>query len=275
MDVFLFNELSGSFKVKKINKLMAKWSKKHKTTTYGMSLIDLEIDKFFERLNSDDRIVVVGGDGTLHYFVNYINGIEVKNDIFYIPNGTGNDFYKSIKKEIKYPVNKYLLNLPTVEFNDKKMYFLNGCGTGLDGYVCYLVNESEKKGKLSFFKSTYKGFRKYKRTDITVTVDGKDYEFKRVFLASIMNGNVEGGGMKMTPKAKRLDDMIDICIIHKLSKFSLIMCFPLIYLGKHTIKRKAVTILSGKEISIKCDTGMYMQVDGEDYQDVKEIHAKR
>ena len=275
MDVFLFNELSGSFKVKKINKLMAKWSKKHKTTTYGMSLIDLEIDKFFERLNSDDRIVVVGGDGTLHYFVNYINGIEVKNDIFYIPNGTGNDFYKSIKKEIKYPVNIYLLNLPTVEFNDKKMYFLNGCGTGLDGYVCYLVNESEKKGKLSFFKSTYKGFRKYKRTDITVTVDGKDYEFKRVFLASIMNGNVEGGGMKMTPKAKRLDDMIDICIIHKLSKFSLIMCFPLIYLGKHTIKRKAVTILSGKEISIKCDTGMYMQVDGEDYQDIKEIHAKR
>ena len=96
MDIFLFNELSGSFKVKKINKMMRKWSKKHNTTTYGMSLIDLEIDKFFERLNTDDRLVVVGGDGTLHYFVNYINDIEVKNDIFYIPNGTGNDFYKSI-----------------------------------------------------------------------------------------------------------------------------------------------------------------------------------
>lgn len=184
-------------------------------------------------------------------------------------------FYKSIKKEIKKPVNKYLLNLPIVEFNDRKIYFLNGCGTGLDGYVCHLVNESEKKGKLSFFKSTYKGFRKYKRTDITVTVDGKDYEFKKVFLASIMNGNVEGGGMKMTPKAKRLDEYIDICIIHKLSKFSLIMCFPLIYIGKHTIKKKAVTILSGKEISIKCNEGLYMQVDGEDFTDIKEIHAKR
>ena len=275
MDIFLFNELSGSFKVKKINKMMRKWSKKHNTTTYGMSLIDLEIDKFFDRLNPDDRLVVVGGDGTLHYFVNYINDIEVKNDIYYIPNGTGNDFYKSIKKEINKPVNKYLLNLPTVEFNDRKLYFLNGCGTGLDGYVCHLVNESEKKGKLSFFKSTYKGFRKYKRTDITVTVDGVDYEFKRVFLASIMNGNVEGGGMKMTPKAKRLDDQIDICIIHKLSKFSLIMCFPLIYIGKHTIKKKAVTILRGKEISIKCDEGLYMQVDGEDFIDIKEIHAKR
>jgi diacylglycerol kinase family enzyme len=275
MDIFLFNELSRGFKVKKINKMMKKWSKKHKSTTFGVSLIDLEIDKFFERLKSDDRLVVVGGDGTLHYFVNYINNIEVKNDIFYIPNGTGNDFYKSIKKEIKKPVNKYLLNLPTVEFNDKKLYFLNGCGTGLDGYVCSLVNICEKKGKLSFFKCTYKGFRKYKRTDITVTVDGKEIEFKRVFLASIMNGNVEGGGMKMTPKAKRLDEYIDICIIHKLSKFSLILCFPLIYLGKHTIKRKAVTILSGKEISIKCEEGMYMQVDGEDFTDIKEIHAKR
>lgn len=275
MDIFLFNELSRGFKVKKINKMMKKWSKKHKSTTFGVSLIDLEIDKFFERLKSDDRLVVVGGDGTLHYFVNYINNIEVKNDIFYIPNGTGNDFYKSIKKEIKKPVNKYLLNLPTVEFNDKKLYFLNGCGTGLDGYVCSLVNNCEKKGKLSFFKCTYKGFRKYKRTDITVTVDGKEIEFKRVFLASIMNGNIEGGGMKMTPKAKRLDEYIDICIIHKLSKFSLILCFPLIYLGKHTIKRKAVTILSGKEISIKCEEGMYMQVDGEDFTDIKEIHAKR
>jgi len=275
MDIFLFNELSRGFKVKKINKMMKKWSKKNKSTTYGMSLIDLEIDKFFDRLNPNDRLVVVGGDGTLHYFVNYINNIEVKNDIFYIPNGTGNDFYKSIKKEIKKPVNKYLLNLPTVEFNDKKLYFLNGCGTGLDGYVCSLVNSSEKKGKLSFFKSTYKGFRKYKRTDITVTVDGKDFEFKKVFLASIMNGNIEGGGMKMAPKAKRLDDYIDICIIHKLSKFSLIFCFPLIYLGKHTIKRKAVTILSGKEIKIECDSGMYMQVDGEDFADIKEICARR
>ncbi len=275
MDIFLFNELSGSFKVKKINKMMKKWSKKHNSTTYGVSLIDLEIDKFFNNLKSDDRLIVVGGDGTLHYFVNYICDIEVKNDIYYIPNGTGNDFYKSIKKEIKYPVNKYLLNLPTVEFNDRKIYFLNGCGTGLDGYVCSLVNNSEKKGKLSFFKSTYKGFRKYKRTDITVIVDGQTYEFKKVFLASIMNGNVEGGGMKMTPKAKRLDEYIDICIIHKLSKFSLILCFPLIYIGKHTIKRKAVTILRGKEISIKCDSGLYMQVDGEDFSDIKEIHAKR
>ena len=275
MDIFLFNELSGSFKVKKINKMMQKWSKKHNSTTYGVSLIDLEIDKFFERLKESDRLIVVGGDGTLHYFVNYIANIEVKNDIYYIPNGTGNDFYKSIKKEIKKPVNKYLLNLPTVEFNDQKIRFLNGCGTGLDGYVCSLVNNSEKKGKLSFFKNTYKGFRKYQRTDIVVTVDGKDFEFKRVFLASIMNGNVEGGGMKMTPKAERLDDKIDICIIHKLSKFSLILCFPLIYLGWHRIKRKAVTILSGKEISIKCDSGLYMQVDGEDFKDIKEIKAKR
>ena len=98
MDVFLFNELSGSFKVKKINKMMRKWSKKHQTLTYGLSLIDLEIDKLFNRLKIDDNIVIVGGDGTLHYFVNYINGKEIKNDIYYIPNGTGNDFYKSIKK---------------------------------------------------------------------------------------------------------------------------------------------------------------------------------
>ena len=48
MDIFLFNELSRGFKVKKINKMMKKWSKKHNSTTYGMSLIDLEIDKFFD-----------------------------------------------------------------------------------------------------------------------------------------------------------------------------------------------------------------------------------
>ena len=99
MDIFLFNELSGSFNVKKMNKLMSKWAKKHKVVTYGMSLIDLEIDKLFERLNDNDRLVVVGGDGTLHYFVNYINRVEVKLDIFYIPNGTCNDFYKSVKKK--------------------------------------------------------------------------------------------------------------------------------------------------------------------------------
>lgn len=276
MDFFLYNPKTKKNTGEKIvDSLIEKWVENNNTECKKINSIDLDLEAFLKGLDETDRIVISGGDGTLHFFANRTRGLTIKNDIYFLPSGTGNDFSNDINDFGNAPINKYLNDLPTCKFNDEDVVFINGCGLGLDGYVCYLVNNAKKKGKSTFYKSTLKGFLKYKKSDLKVYVDDKLYEFKGVYLASIMNGKYEGGGMMMAPNADRLDDLIEICVIYHMSKLRLMLSFKSIYKGKHIKHKKAVTILQGKNIKIESIKGLYMQVDGEDYKDITYLEAKK
>ena len=110
-------------------------------------IIDLDYQDFLKNLKEDDEIVIVGGDGTLNYFVNEINDLEIHNKIYYRASGTGNDFMHDIEKidgeEIL--INQYVYNLPTVYVKDVERKFINGVGFGIDGYCCEVADEIKKK----------------------------------------------------------------------------------------------------------------------------------
>ena len=65
-------------------------------TGKAVELIDVETisdyKTFLDSLNGDDSIILAGGDGTINCFINNIEGLELKNEVLYYPNGTGNDF---------------------------------------------------------------------------------------------------------------------------------------------------------------------------------------
>ena len=78
-------------------------------------------------LNAEDKIIIAGGDGTLSRFVNDIYELHLKNEIYLYTCGTGNDFLRDIG--IASPcapvlITQYLKDLPWVEINDKKYYFI-------------------------------------------------------------------------------------------------------------------------------------------------------
>ena len=68
-------------------------------TEEGVTLIDavgMDYAKYLEGLSPEDEVVLVGGDGTLNYFINAVKGVEIKNNIYLLGCGTGNDFLKDI-----------------------------------------------------------------------------------------------------------------------------------------------------------------------------------
>ena len=104
----------------------------------SIELIDavgMDYPAFLEGLNEEDEVVLIGGDGTLNYFVNHTKGFEIKNNIYLLGGGTGNDFFtdigKSAGEEVK--VNEYIKNLPTVRVNGLEQLFINNMGFGIDG----------------------------------------------------------------------------------------------------------------------------------------------
>ena len=81
--------------------------------------------------------------------------------------------------------------------------------------------------------------------------------------------------MYPTPGQTREDDHLSVLVFHGSGKLKTLMMFPSIFKGQHVKYKKHVTVLSGKEITIKYDAPRPVQVDGETILDVPEITAKR
>jgi diacylglycerol kinase family enzyme len=102
---------------------------------------------FVDSLDPDDTLVIVGGDGTLNRFVNDTDGIDISQEILYLPAGTGNDFAKDLGKDgcgNPFAISRYLKYLPSVEVKGKHYRFVNGIGFGIDGYCCQVGDELKK-----------------------------------------------------------------------------------------------------------------------------------
>lgn len=247
-----------------------------------------KLDSIEERLakinKEKDKILIVGGDGTLTSLINkYKKYLDKLPKIYAVKAGTGNDFLRNIIHS-GYPVeninNKYFLinpflkNLPICKVNNNEKTFLNGIGIGLDGYICKNVEEQRNKNnKQSFFKITLKSFMEFKPLEkLIIEVDGKKHELKKCWFASIMNGKYYGGGMKIAPKADFKGEKLQAVIINDINKFKLFMLFPLIYTGNHS-KVKAVHFFEGKHIKITSNEKTYVQIDGEPQNDINEIEV--
>ncbi|WP_223701423.1 diacylglycerol/lipid kinase family protein [Sutcliffiella deserti] len=223
-------------------------------------------------LSSIKAIVVVGGDGTIHSVANSIVKKSVPLGI--IPAGSGNDFARSLNIPMNYKsawnriLSESVKKIDMGKIGDK--YYLTIAGIGFDGKVAQVTNQSKMKkwfnrmnlGKLSYVYSIIKVLLTYRPTSVTLHVDGLEKKFEKVWLVSVANLPFYGGGIKICPDAKANDGYLDLCIVHGVGRWELLMVFPRAFSGGHTT-HKNVTMLRGKEVRIASDEKMEVQCDGE------------
>ena len=226
--------------------------------------------EFIAPLSKSDNVIICGGDGTINRFVNDTDGVEIKCDVLYYALGTGNDFMTDIGKkrgDEPFSIKEYIKDLPTVEINGKTHRFLNNVGFGIDGYCCEVGDNMKKTAKkVNYTSIAIKGLLfHYKPTSATVVVDGKEYHYKKVWLAPTMNGRFYGGGMMPTPAQDRNDPdgNISAMIFYGTNKFKVLTVFPSLFKGEHIKHEKMVAIHKGKEISVTFDSPAAVQIDGE------------
>lgn len=250
---------------------------------YDMTKIESYAD-FFEHIEATDDVILCGGDGTLHRFVNDAECSNIKNNIYYYAVGSGNDFARDLGKRREdkpdFKINKYLTDLPTVSVNGSEVKFINGIGFGIDGYCCEvgdLIREKNKDKPVNYTAVAVKGLLwGYKPTGATVTVDGKQYRYKKVWIAPTMNGRFYGGGMMPTPDQGRLgaNKELSCMVFHDSGKLNTLMIFPSIFKGKHIKNTKYVDVHKGRYISVEFDEPRALQIDGETHLNVKKYTAK-
>ncbi len=235
--------------------------------------------EFMKNLAVEDDLVISGGDGTLNRLANKLDLPHSKNRIYLHKAGNGNDFLRDVNelKEDFIEITDLLKNLPTVTINGETSYFINGIGFGVDGMVCVEGDKLKAQGKkVNYTSLSIKLLLfKYKKVNAKVIVDGKEYNFKKVFIGSAMNGKYYGGGMKEAPDQDRKGDTLDVVVWHDFSRLGALMTFSKIFTGEHVKKDKKITVLRGKEITMEYDKPTDVQIDGESIHGITVYSASK
>lgn len=219
------------------------------------------------RLAADDGytdVVAVGGDGTV---LEAFNGIYNRNiTLGIIPSGTGNDFAKvlNLGDDFEENLNKIIIGntelIDVGKINDS--HFLNIAGLGIDSSILETTEKIKKtiKGPFAYLLSTFIVLAKYKCQEIKITIDGCEMT-RNCYLVAIGNGKFYGGGMMVTPNASLTNGLLEIVIIHKMSKFKFVRLFKKVFTGDH-ISESVVENYQGKNIQIETSAEVKINVDG-------------
>ena len=197
-----------------------------------------------------------------------------------VPVGTGNDFMKDVEDKVENDMvllNEHLKDLPIITVKGKSYRFVNGIGYGIDGMCCEVADKMRAQGKENI---SYAGIsiklliHGYKCPNAKVTVDGKVYNFKKVWLASGMKGRYYGGGMNIAPSQDRTSGKLTSAVIHNSGKLKTLLVFPKLFKGEHVKHKKIFTAIEGRKITVEFSHPMALQIDGETVLDVSSYTIK-
>lgn len=233
-----------------------------------------------EQAARDGALIVVaaGGDGTVHEAVNGILRVAegqpgvAPTTLGILPVGSGNDFAwgLGLDRGIKDAIEKLrrgqtrVIDVAYVECdNEKPQYCINILGGGFDSRVNIEAHKIKRlRGFTIYLIAVLKTLAIYYRTPRTsIRFDDKSYEFE-MLMTLVANGPRLGGGFLAAPEANHEDGLLDICMVHKASRFEMLRMIPKFMQGKHTTHPKVVMARTAR-LEIESADGFPSQADGE------------
>ncbi len=209
-------------------------------------------------------VFIVGGDGTMNYFVNKYP--DINKPLVLFNGGTGNDFYwtlynnKSFEELMQIALSGTAKPIDIGKCNEN--YFLNGVGIGFEASISKeLTGKKKLQGKKSFYISVLKNIFTYKSRSYSVQLPTENFEGKYL-LIDIYNGKRAGGGFYIAPQAEPDDGLFEVIIAEKLNAFQRLRYLPVIEKGRH-LKLPFIKYFRTGKIKIESDHPIQYHLDGE------------
>lgn len=209
-------------------------------------------------------LFLVGGDGTLNYFINRFPNISIPVSIF--KGGSGNDFawklygHRTFGEQLEIALHATPRPVDAGICNGH--YFLNGAGIGFDGEVVQAMGKTRfMPGHLAYLWTVIKKIAFFREKKLQLVYDGQVIR-GRFFLLSIANGSRYGGGFMVAPQAEVNDGLLDLVLIYRIHRLKRIFYLPKVEKGKH-LHLSFIESTKVKKITIESSAKVAAHLDGE------------
>lgn len=235
----------------------------------NFELLRREAERAFA--HGTDGVVVVGGDGMASLGVNLVAGTAVPLGI--VAAGTGNDLARGLGLPVDDPAAgterlvaqlrapARTIDAGVVRQGSVDTWFAGVVSAGFDAVVNERANRMTRpRGPSRYTLAILRELATFRPRNYVLTIDGVRRE-QRAMLVSVANNSSLGGGMRIAPHADLTDGLLDVFIVHPLSRAAFVGVFPKVFAGEH-VDHPAVEFVTAREVTIEADD-VVAYADGE------------
>ena len=233
---------------------------------------DIEYKVFAAASAGADRIIVAGGDGSVHEAVNGVLRSGSKSALGVIPVGTGNDFAKACsiplhwEKAAKLLADRVSVDTPSRYIDAGRMndrYFANGAGIGFDAKINQIARSNRLPlGDLVYLIAVFQGVWDGVITpDVKLSYDNVDY-VGPLTLVEVCNGPSVGGMFRIAPTAKNDDGFFDLITVQPVGRLRIFALLPRLIKGTHITAPEVASAQTGS-VTLIAEEPVPSHLDGE------------
>lgn len=217
----------------------------------------------------EERVLVCGGDGTLHLAAQELAGGDTALAI--IPSGTGDDNARTLgvpRRDaaaaavlaVEGPITRMDLGR-VVTADGTERVFLGVLSSGFDSLVNERANTMTwPSGNARYMVAILGELRTFRPVAYRARLDDRVVEGEAMLVA-VGNGASYGGGMRVCPDANPQDGLLDVTWLHGVSKATFLRVFPQVFSGSHV---RTPYVSTARATTIELDApGQVIYADGE------------
>ena len=235
-----------------------------------------------------DVVLIFGGDGTVHRHLGQL--VRLGLPVLVVPVGSGNDFARALgMRRVRDSLqawqrfcggagNVRAIDLGVISALDRRgwrlrspRYFCCVAGVGLDGEVAARANRLPRwlRGHGGYALSLAPTVWTFSAVPMKIlsAAEGNQNRWdirsdQPTLLAAFANTPLYGGGMKIAPRARMDDGLLDVCVVGAVDRLRLMRLLPTVYSGRHLEVPEVEYFQSGR-VRVETEQPLDVYADGE------------
>lgn len=225
------------------------------------------------RAHEFDRVIVIGGDGTLNGVINGVLASDYSElPVAFVPTGRGKDTARSIASwsphqmangafERAQPLQLDLIRITLPDGNIR--YGINISDVGLAAHAASVANNLPRfLRSLSYVVGAVRGILPVRSFALDMVIDGEPVHVDNALLLSVCNGSAFGGGIYISPKSDVRDGKLEVVVARNANLGDLALQLPKLKSGT-LHKHRSLLRWQAECIDVSPTTTSWYEVDGE------------
>lgn len=219
-------------------------------------------------------VVAVGGDGTAHEVVNGLLRRARTNPPAFgaLLAGTGADLVRSVASPRRpeqvadwLRSGRYLpLDAARLATPIGRRFFINAADAGIGAEVVRRAagGPAALGGTINFMAAAIASLLVHRNVAVRLRLDQGPVRQLRIRTVAVANGSYLGGGMRMAPRARADDGLLEVVTIGDIGRLKGIRSLPHLYRGTHD-RLAEVTFASARRVEVESELPIGVEADGE------------
>ncbi|MDX1631235.1 MAG: diacylglycerol kinase family lipid kinase [Thermoanaerobaculia bacterium] len=223
-----------------------------------------------------ERVVAVGGDGTVNEVVNGLAPEPGGVQLGVVPAGTGNDFARSLGLPLEIEESLEVLeqgktatiDLVRARAGEEDHWFANMAAGGFGGNVRETLTSDIKQtwGPFAFFRAAVERLPERSEYEVELWLDSEEAWVGPALNVAVANGRFIAGGIPAAPYAELDDRVVDVIVVRACGLAALTALAPRVLVGRHLEETEEYILFrQAQEVEVRSEPSMPWKLDGEPF----------